>query len=306
MLAARFVPASAQSTIQDQSIVDHGDGYDISLSYPELGIDAADAQIRDFVQADLAEFKDWTSHRLPQEPRYGAQLTYSVARNDDSMVSILFRYSFYTGGAHPNLTQTAFNFLMPDGARVFLPDLLGNQGIDRVSALAIRDLDAQLTGPNGMSDPNWISTGAGPYADNFEAFEWLPDEVVLDFDPYQVAAYAAGPQQVHIPLSELQDVLRSDPRAPLPSFDCAAAETDVEHAICSDMHLAQLDRRTAEAFNLRLRLEASGNRPPTVRDQQVAWLAQRDSACAAFADAALVSCLDDQYTARLTALRTFN
>src|SRR5205085_4127236 len=135
--------------------------------------------------------------------------------------SIRFMYSIYTGGAHPNFAQTAFNFLMPDGARVFLPDLIGAEGITRVSDLAIADLTPRLTGPNGMSDPNWVRTGAGPYADNFDTFELLPDQVVLDFDPYAVAAYAAGPQKVSIPLSRLQDMLRPDPRAPLPSFDCA-------------------------------------------------------------------------------------
>ena len=63
--------------------------------------------------------KDVLPDRGTQEPPYSAQLTYTVARNDESVVSILFSYSIYTGGAHPNSMQTAFNFLMPDGARVF-------------------------------------------------------------------------------------------------------------------------------------------------------------------------------------------
>jgi peptidoglycan-N-acetylglucosamine deacetylase len=306
LLAGSLAHGAAQSDVTDRSMVEHADGYDISLAYPEIGIVPADAAIRDFVQADFNAFKEWASHRLLREPRYFAELRYVVLRNDDSMVSIMFSYSFYTGGAHPNLTRSAFNFLIPDGSRVFLPDLVGSAGVKRVSDIAIGNLDAQLTGPNGMSDPNWIRTGAGPYADNFEAFEWLPDKLVLEFDPYQVAAYAAGPQEVDIPLAQLTDVLRPDPRSPLPSFECSEAQTAIEHAICSDMQLAQLDRRTAEAFNMRLRLEASGNQQPTVRAQQQAWLGQRDAACAGRADADLVSCLDPQYQLRLTALQSFN
>jgi uncharacterized protein YecT (DUF1311 family) len=186
-----------------------------------------------------------------------------------------------------------------------LPDLIGDQGVKRVSDLAIADLTPRLTGPNGMSNPDWVRTGAGPFADNFETFLLLHDQLVLEFDPYVVAAYAAGPQEVRIPVMQVRDLFRPDPRAPLPSFDCANAQTDVEHAICSDMMLAQLDRRTAEAFAMRLRFEALGNQPPTVRAEQQAWLAQRDDACSGMAGAALVGCLDQQYSDRLTVLRNF-
>jgi uncharacterized protein len=100
--------------------------------------------------------------------------------------------------------------------------------------------------------------------------------------------------------------MRPDPRQPLPSFDCAAAQAAVEHAICADMTLAQLDRRTAEVFNARLRLETLGNLRPTVRAQQQAWLAARDAACAGSVNATLVACLQQQYAARLAALRRFD
>jgi len=296
---------SAQASISQMVQTEQGDGYELRYVYPKIGIPSADATMQDWVHVLADGFKGVLPERGAQEPQYSAQLTYTVGRNDESVVSILFSYSIYTGGAHPNFTQTAFNFLMPDGARVFLPDLVGNDGIQRVSDLAIADLTRQLTGPDAMSDETWIRTGAAPFADNFETFELLPDQIVIEFDPYLVAAYAAGPQKVRIPLAQVQDVLRPDPRAPLPSFDCADARTRVERAICGDMALAQLDRRTAEAFYTRLRLEAQGNQPPTVRAQQQTWLAERDAACTATVDAALVSCLAQQYATRLTALQNF-
>ncbi len=303
---ASATAAWAQVAVVDQSTTERGDGYELTIAYPRIGISAADGAMQSFADDLASGFKQAVSQRQPQEPSYSAQLSYSVARNDEDVVSVLFTYSIYTGGAHPNLQQAAFNFLLPDGARVFLPDLIGEDGITRVSDLAIADLTSRLTGPDGMSDPRWIQTGAGPYADNFETFEYLPDQIVLEFDPYGVAAYAAGPQEVRIPDEQLQGLWRPDPRAPLPSFDCTAAETRVENAICSDMQLAQLDRRTAEAFNARLRDEATTGQPPTVRAQQQAWLATRDAACGGFADDdALVACLVGEYRARLVALRTY-
>src|ERR1051326_446048 len=302
---ANIAPVEAQVGVDEQSIEEHPAGADIDFSYPQIGVPNADGMLRDLATSLLDGFKTTLAARTSSEPRYSAQLSNSVTRNDDSAVVVVFDYSFYTGGAHPNFTRLTFNFLMPDGTRVFLPDLIGNDGVQRVSDVSIADLTRKLSS-TGSADPSWIATGAGPFADNFESFEWQPSELVVHFDPYAVASYADGPQEVHIPLSRLTDVLRPDPRAPLPSFECANATTDIENAICSDQALAQLDRRVAEAYAMRLRLEALGNTQPTVQAQQVQWLAQRDADCSAVADAALVECLKSEYSDRLTALGSFN
>ena len=302
-LVATVSAAWADVDVSEHTIDEHDPGVELHVAYPQIGIAAADAAMQDWVQSLVDGFKSTAAARTPREPPYSAELSYTVTRNDSRAVVIAFVYSFYTGGAHGNATETTFNFLLPDGVRVFLPDLIGSDGIQRVSDLAVADLTNQLA---PYADPRWISTGAGPDAENFEAFEWLPSEVVLHFDPYQVASYAQGPQVVHIPLARLRNVLRPDPRAPLPLFDCARAATAIEQAICSDQALAQLDRRVAEAYAWRLQLEAQGGQPPVVKDQQVAWLADRDAACGGLSGAALVSCLDDQYAQRLTALRSFS
>jgi uncharacterized protein YecT (DUF1311 family) len=296
--------ASAEVTITERRLERRASVFEVRVAYPQIGIAAADTEMAEWVQSLIDEFQASLAERTEHQPPYFLDLSYTVVRNDDSVVSVLFSYGLYTGGAHPTGGRQTFTYLLPDGARVFLPDLLGGTGVERVSQLAITDLTTRLLGPNGMSDPDWIRAGAGPYADNFERFEWLEDEVVLHFDAYAVAAYAAGPQEVHIPLAKLQDVLRPDPRAPLPSFDCAQARTPIERAICSDTPLAQLDRRTAEAVATRVRLEARlGAETPTV-DAQQAWLAQRDAACADQGDAPLVTCLKLAYASRLKALRS--
>jgi uncharacterized protein len=99
--------------------------------------------------------------------------------------------------------------------------------------------------------------------------------------------------------------MRPDPRAPLPSFDCVKATTPVELAVCSDASLAQLDRRMAEAYALRLRLGSVYPDPAKVRSEQVDWLVKRDATCAERADAALVTCLKSEYALRLQTLRGY-
>jgi uncharacterized protein YecT (DUF1311 family) len=292
--------------VREQRIQEHTDAYDLDFAYPQIDVSNDDTMVQDLARSLLTGFKEAVAFRTAGEPRYFAQLTYEITRNDDRAVVMVLDYALYTGGAHPNSRRTTFNFLMPDGVRVFLPDLIGSLGIQRVSSLAIAELTAELS-TRGSADPGWIGLGAGPYADNFEAFEWLPSELVVHFDPYEVASYADGPQEVRIPRSAVQDFVRAEPRAPLPSFDCSDAASAVEQAICSDQALAQLDRRVAEAYAARLRLEAIGMRPPSVRAQQIAWLGQRDAACAGLVDAAaILDCLKAEYASRLTTLRGFD
>jgi hypothetical protein len=154
-------------SISELTIVEQDPGYDIDFAYPQIGIPSADAAVQDWVRNRVGGIEDWAAHPTPRDPpSYSAHLTYAVARNDDRAVSILFSSSSMSGGAaHPSFGWTAFNFLMPDGVRVFLPDVIGNDGVRRVSDLAVADLTRRLTGPDRMSDPDWIRSGAGPYAE---------------------------------------------------------------------------------------------------------------------------------------------
>jgi len=76
------------------------------------------------------------------------------------------------------------------------------------------------------------------------------------------------------------------------SFDCAAANTLVEQAICSDRDLSERD--SAVAFLYRVTLESGGL--ARVRNDQRAWLMRRN-ACVA------TQCVRDQYEQRITELR---
>ena len=92
--------------------------------------------------------------------------------------------------------------------------------------------------------------------------------------------------------------MRKDFRAPAASFDCAAAATPTEKAVCSDVALARLDRDVAEAYARKLKYEFDAAAKENIKQAQRAWLATRDSTCS---DAS-VQCLTGVYKARLAAL----
>lgn len=49
-------------------------------------------------------------------------------------------------------------------------------------------------------DTQWISEGTAPKEENFENFLITDNALIIIFDPYEVAPYAAGSVFVEIPL----------------------------------------------------------------------------------------------------------
>jgi uncharacterized protein YecT (DUF1311 family) len=270
-----------------------------SIQYPQTGNKAIDGVITRYVWDTMTAFKGDTKGKEASESAYTLDVSYKVERNDEKMFGVVFTEYTDTGGAHPNSNIVTLNFLQPDGAQVFLPEIVnGQRGIDRVSALARADLLKRIgTGPDAASDPDTITSGAAPLAGNFAAFIWLPDRLHIYFPAYQVASYAAGPQESFIRLGALKDVIRSDWRAPQASFDCRKAASSIEHAVCADASLARLDRQVAEAYQAKLKNAYEDKEKGTVRQAQRDWLGLRDKTCGVAA-----ACLAKAYHDRLATL----
>jgi uncharacterized protein YecT (DUF1311 family) len=282
-----------------KTIADKNAIYDISVAYPQTGIKAIDDDLTAWAEGQAADFrKNSNEDHQTGELAYVLEAKFAVARNDAQGFAVLFDIYEDTGGAHPNHDFYTANYLMPDGWRVYLPELLNSQGLKRIGALTQADLDRRIaTGPDAQSDPDTIKSGTTPEWDNFRNFLLLPKTLAIHFPPYQVASYASGPQQSLVPLASLGDVMRPDPRKPAASFDCAAARTVVEQALCSDVALARLDRAVAETYEMHLSQRTDDASKASLRTNQRAWLASRDGTCAAAG--ARAACLNDFYKARL-------
>jgi uncharacterized protein YecT (DUF1311 family) len=300
-LAAAAMPAWAGALpVRTVTIKQDGGPNMLDIAYPQTGVKAIDTDLA----ARVKTLRKLYAHD-PKDTftkQYSLDIGYDVARNDKQMFVVVFGIDTYTGGAHPNHDIETFNYLLPGGARVYLPEIVGHDGIAHVSDLAIADLEQQ-NATNQFSDADWIANGAGPRESNLAAFAWLPDKLRLYFPPYRVAAYAAGGQEVDIPLAELRGDIRADWRAPLPSFDCAKAQTDIERALCNDTRLARLDRWVADEYARVLALRTDPKTKQQARQAQRAWLGTRNARCGDKNGAALTGCLRPVYAARLAALK---
>lgn len=184
-------------------------GVTVEVDYPlELAeFPAAAAVIDEFVANQQQSFiSSYTpDYTLPSYTNnWWMGITHEDYQFSDDVRSVVFTNSFYTGGAHPNSGYTTFTFDVANDTQIMLEDLFvdGNIPWDTISTFVQGDLNSRLT---DMTDSATIELGTGTNPDNYKSWALTSDSLIFFFDPYQVAAYAAGPQQSAIPLSLFAD-----------------------------------------------------------------------------------------------------
>lgn len=118
--------------------------------------------------------------------------------------SYIFTVYEDTGGAHGNTFFKTFTFDAASGKLLSLGDVFTGNYLQKLSAISRQTLDQNL---GKFAVQNMITSGTSPGATNFQNWFFDNKDFVLLFPPYQVAAYAAGPQTVRIPASELDGFL---------------------------------------------------------------------------------------------------
>jgi hypothetical protein len=110
-------------------------------------------------------------------------------------------YTFWSGAAHPYSWVETFNYDLATGHAVTLDQLFrpGFPYLDAISQYCLAELDRQGT----LTFPE----GAAPRADNYRHWNVSPDGLVITFNSYDVAPYAAGPQVITIPYDALEGLV---------------------------------------------------------------------------------------------------
>jgi uncharacterized protein YecT (DUF1311 family) len=275
-----------------------------SVAYPQTGNRAIDSDLVSWARETAARFvKLANEDREADERPYQLGVTFKIERNDRGAFAVLFDEYTDMGGAHPNHDFSTANYQLPDGWRVYLPELLdGRAALDRLSTLVTADLIRRIgTGADAESTPDAIRYGTAPEWGHFANFILEPARLSFYFPPYQVASYASGSQESHIPLAALKGFLRANVRVAVPSFDCTKAVKAIEKAVCADVQLARLDRQVAEDYAAAVRSADADGRERLRRGQRE-WLSEQGARCGSKARAALKLCLMASYRARAKVL----
>jgi hypothetical protein len=137
-------------------------------------------------------------------------VTYALLSQIGDIWSFKFDSSFYSdGAAHPGLNSLTLNYDLGQGMELALADLfLPNTNYrEEISKYCIAELSKQPFFDSSFS------SGAQPTPENYRNWNITPNGLLITFDEYQVAPYAAGPQKVVVPYGELQALI--NPQGPL-------------------------------------------------------------------------------------------
>ena len=141
---------------------------------------------------------------------YCEEFTYTAYRTG-SLISIAADYYSYLGGAHPNDVYFSWNFDLDSSTFLTIPELATDP---QTFTLAVADMIEVQAGERFASEPEYeglsisdiywdnyretIEKWGSDYAASFDA-----DGLTVIFSAYELASYANGPQEFHIPYAAL-------------------------------------------------------------------------------------------------------
>ena len=222
---ATKIPLSQQVMLTSISFKEEGQSpvYTISVQTPKIaGSDDARAQtfnkeMSDLIQSEIEYFRKNLLAQMPAVPVttgsfFDAQ--YVVVLQNRELWSLKFNFMGYAdGAAHPYHYSMVFNYDLEQGRKLSLEELFVKDSnfLEVISSHCIFELSKRDIGFYGG-----FEQGAQPETGNYRNWNITPDGLMITFDEYQVAPYAAGPQTVTIPYTELTTII--NPKGPLAVF----------------------------------------------------------------------------------------
>ncbi|MGA2490923.1 MAG: RsiV family protein [Anaerolineales bacterium] len=166
-------------------------------------------------QEEFSKFKDNAMQVQPVPGLAGSSYDqqYKLLSPPGNLISLKFQITIYIQGtAHPSTHMRTITYDLEAGTDVRLAQLFltDSDYLEKISNFCI----AQLKTRNISFES--FSKGAQPLPENYGNWNVTPDGLLITFDENQVAAYAAGPQEVVVPYAELQSVI--DPQGQLEGF----------------------------------------------------------------------------------------
>lgn len=136
---------------------------------------------------------------------YSLLVDYDISYNEKNVISITSTYHQYTGGAHGNTLTETSNINLKTGEKILLKDFF-KEGVN-YKKIITEEIKKQ------MAADNKFYPGAAAALDSIsddQSFYIAEDGIVIYYQPYEIAPYAAGTPEFKIPFSMLKDSLKVD------------------------------------------------------------------------------------------------
>ena len=189
--------------------------YTIVLQFPRIegcsnkaSEDALNRIITTFIGEQKKEFlKERSREKGGSGLPWSLDFNYEVEWKDRDHISIVFLGSIFSGGAHPSPVYYTLLYDFNTMKELKLGDIFKKDSryLQEISRHCISELEK-----SNVSDSQWIDSGASPKQENYSFFYITGHDLVIIFPPYQVACYAAGTQEIPVPIKLLKDMIKPD------------------------------------------------------------------------------------------------
>lgn len=199
--------------------------FTVEVEYPQIDGDARfdgfNREARNLISKDVAAFKasemsddaEATTDVPGETQNSTLDAGYDFRYATDDLISLEWAEGTYErGAAHGSHLTQVLNYDVKKGKKLALADLFVDKSkyLTAIANYCMKELKDRAKKEDSMIFADQIEAGAGPHADNYRAWAITKKGLWITFDPYQVAAYAAGPQYVLVPYSALKDIIRPD------------------------------------------------------------------------------------------------
>ena len=192
---------------------DEGQNYNLNLEFPEFE-DQTLSRVNEHISLLIKGWSEETRNasispnRMTSLP-YNVTGSYHVTLKNLDFVSVRFKLSNYTGGAHSNYWTEVINFRIDTQSLFGVKEIfeVTDVGLKAMSDYCIRNLTEYF---DDESMKSFIERGAAADAKNFSSLNFAPEGIAIVFDPYQVGSFAQGSQEVIIPWQHLMPLLKAD------------------------------------------------------------------------------------------------
>ncbi|BDQ04412.1 DUF3298 and DUF4163 domain-containing protein [Ignavibacterium sp.] len=191
----------------------------VKISYPQisgLGNSEVQGKINSFLETEFMQAKSWFddfvadtdyTSEFPPDWVFSFETDFRVTFNSKDFISVVLDYYEFTGGAHGNYYSIGYNIRTSDGKVFGISDILKPNSLQALSEFCAEEI-------MNMFDANSLNE-AGLFEDELnisedQDFYIIPNALVIQFDPYEVAPYAMGSIDVELEFSKIKNIIKDN------------------------------------------------------------------------------------------------
>ncbi|MCB0563583.1 MAG: DUF3298 and DUF4163 domain-containing protein [Phaeodactylibacter sp.] len=153
----------------------------------------------------MSEYEAAMSEEDGFETSWGVDVQGEVLFQSERCVSVQLSTFSYIGGAHPNSFVYLINFDPQTGAVLKLPDLVRDTtGLKELAEIAFRET-RELSADESLADAGFFWGSPFTWPENYAL---TSEGLYFVYNPYEVAAYVAGPTEFTISREKLSGLVK--------------------------------------------------------------------------------------------------